>query len=74
MNISNETSNKIKEMLNHPDSQGLKNQIEKLDRNMIFQFIRQINPSETDIKMAEEKIKHMSQEELFDEIMKKLKG
>ena len=74
MNISNETSNKILQMLNNPDASELKNKMSKIDPEMLLNMFRQINPSENDIKKAEEKIKGMTKDELLGEVMKKLKG
>lgn len=74
MNISNETSNKIKQLLNTADSNELKEKMGKIDPDMLMGLFKQINPSEADIKKAEEKIKSMSKDELLGEIMKKLKG
>lgn len=74
MNISNETSKKIMELLNHPDANALKTKMSKVDQNKLFELFKQINPTETDIKNAEEKIKGMSKDELIVEVMKKLKG
>ena len=74
MNISNETSKKIMELLNHPDANVLKTKMSKVDQNKLFELFKQINPTETDIKNAEEKIKGMSKDELIVEVMKKLKG
>lgn len=74
MNISNETSNKILQILNHPNSKGLKEKMENIDPKVVLEMLKQMNPSENDFKRAEEKIKGMSKEELLGEVMKKLKG
>ena len=74
MNISNETSNKIKQLLNTTDSNELKEKMGKIDPDMLMGLFKQINPSEADIKKTEEKIESMSKDELLGEIMKKLKG
>ena len=74
MNISNETSNKIREILDTSGSKEIKEKMSKIDPNILLSLFRQINPSEADIKKAEEKIKTMSKDELLGEIMKKLKG
>ena len=74
MNISPETSKIILDLLKHPDAINLKNKMGNIDQNKLFELFRQINPSDADVKMAEEKIKSMSKEELIGEVLKKMKG
>ena len=74
MNISSETQKKIMELLNHPDAVNLKQRMKNIDPTRLMELFRQINPTEADIKKAEEKIKSMSKEELAGEVMKKMKG
>ncbi len=74
MNISPETSQKILKLLNHPDAIDLKNKIGSIDQNKLLELFKQINPTGADLKMAEEKIKEKTCEELIGEVMKKMKG
>ena len=74
MNISPETSKKILKLLNHPDAINLKNTMGSIDQNKLLELFKQINPTQADIKMAEEKIKGMTNEEIIGEVMKKMKG
>lgn len=74
MNISGDTSKKLIEMLNNPNAQELRNKIGSIDSDKLMALFKQLNPSEADIKRAEEKIKSMSKDEMISELIKKLKG
>lgn len=74
MNISGDTSKKLIEMLNNPNAQELRNKIGSIDSDKLMALFKQLNPSEADIKRAEEKIKSMSKDEMVSELIKKLKG
>ena len=74
MNISNETSRKILELLSNSEANDLKQKMSSIDTSKLLEMFKQINPTEKDIKNAEEKLNQMSSSEIISEVMKKLKG
>ena len=74
MNISPDTSKKILELLNQSNAKELKSKMNNIDPNALLELFKKINPTDADIKKAEEKIKSMSVEELMGEVIRKMKG
>ena len=74
MNISNETSRKILELLSDSEANDLKQKMSSIDTSKLLEMFKQINPTEKDMKNAEEKLNQMSSSEIISEVMKNLKG
>ena len=74
MNISNETSRKILELLGNSEAKDLKQKMRSIDTNKLLEMFKQLNPTDADVKNAEEKLNQMSSSEIISEVMKNLKG
>lgn len=64
---------KISQMLNSPKGNELKKQLENIDKDSLVKMFNNLNISQNDVENFSEKIRNTSQEELLNEISRKLR-
>ena len=74
MNISPEIAKKLSEIFSQSDKIDLKNALDNIDTAKMLEIFRQINPSDEEIRKAENKLGNMTKEEIMSELLKRMKG
>ncbi|MBQ2897404.1 MAG: hypothetical protein IJE46_03655 [Clostridia bacterium] len=64
---------KISRLINSPGGNELKKQLKNIDRDSLMKMFGQLNVSKKDIENFSDKIKETSQEDLLNEILKKVR-